>query len=267
MGDVGALALGAALGAIAIIVRQEIVLFIMGGVFVVETLSVMIQVASFKLTGQARLPHGADPSSLRAEGLEGKPGRGAVLDHHHAAGAVRPFDAEAALTVTIRHRRVVVLGLGADRAFGGALGGASRRARLGGRHARRRRRAPRSSGRSLPQVDARRPDRSPLRRCSDAELIVISPGLRQGSAADSRRGRARRRAGRRHRALRARPAARRRSCWRSPARTARRTVTALTGELLRAAGLTADDASATSASRCSMRCGARAGSRRGPTRS
>ncbi len=52
MGDVGALALGAALGAIAIIVRQEIVLAIMGGVFVVETLSVMIQVASFKLTGK-----------------------------------------------------------------------------------------------------------------------------------------------------------------------------------------------------------------------
>ena len=52
MGDGGALALGAALGAIAVIVRQEIVLFIMGGVFVVETLSVMIQVASFKLTGK-----------------------------------------------------------------------------------------------------------------------------------------------------------------------------------------------------------------------
>jgi phospho-N-acetylmuramoyl-pentapeptide-transferase len=52
MGDVGALALGAALGAIAIIVRQEIVLFIMGGVFVVETLSVMIQVVSFKTTGR-----------------------------------------------------------------------------------------------------------------------------------------------------------------------------------------------------------------------
>ena len=45
MGDVGALALGAALGTVAVIVRQEIVLFIMGGVFVVETLSVMIQVA------------------------------------------------------------------------------------------------------------------------------------------------------------------------------------------------------------------------------
>jgi len=52
MGDVGALALGAALGTVAVIVRQEIVLFIMGGVFVVETLSVMIQVASFKMTGR-----------------------------------------------------------------------------------------------------------------------------------------------------------------------------------------------------------------------
>jgi phospho-N-acetylmuramoyl-pentapeptide-transferase len=52
MGDVGALALGAALGTIAVIVRQEIVLFIMGGVFVVETLSVIVQVASFKMTGK-----------------------------------------------------------------------------------------------------------------------------------------------------------------------------------------------------------------------
>ncbi len=52
MGDVGALALGAALGIVTVIVRQEIVLIIMGGVFVVETLSVMLQVASFKLTGR-----------------------------------------------------------------------------------------------------------------------------------------------------------------------------------------------------------------------
>jgi phospho-N-acetylmuramoyl-pentapeptide-transferase len=52
MGDVGALALGAALGAVTVIVRQEIVLLIMGGVFVVETLSVMLQVASFKLIGK-----------------------------------------------------------------------------------------------------------------------------------------------------------------------------------------------------------------------
>jgi len=52
MGDVGALALGAALGVVTVIVRQEIVLVIMGGVFVVETLSVMLQVASFKLRGK-----------------------------------------------------------------------------------------------------------------------------------------------------------------------------------------------------------------------
>ena len=52
MGDIGALALGAALGVIAVIVHQEIVLFIMGGVFVMETLSVVLQVASFKLTGK-----------------------------------------------------------------------------------------------------------------------------------------------------------------------------------------------------------------------
>lgn len=58
MGDVGALSLGAALGTVAVIVRQEVVLFIMGGVFVVETLSVMLQVSYFKYTkkkyGQGR---------------------------------------------------------------------------------------------------------------------------------------------------------------------------------------------------------------------
>jgi phospho-N-acetylmuramoyl-pentapeptide-transferase len=52
MGDVGALALGAALGVVAVVVRQELVLVIMGGVFVMETVSVILQVASFKLTGR-----------------------------------------------------------------------------------------------------------------------------------------------------------------------------------------------------------------------
>ncbi|MGH6636558.1 MAG: phospho-N-acetylmuramoyl-pentapeptide-transferase [Gammaproteobacteria bacterium] len=52
MGDIGALALGAALGVVAVLVRQELVLFIMGGVFVVETVSVILQVVSFKLTGR-----------------------------------------------------------------------------------------------------------------------------------------------------------------------------------------------------------------------
>ena len=52
MGDVGALALGAALGVVAVIVRHEIVLFIMGGLFVLETVSVILQVASYRLTGR-----------------------------------------------------------------------------------------------------------------------------------------------------------------------------------------------------------------------
>jgi phospho-N-acetylmuramoyl-pentapeptide-transferase len=52
MGDVGSLALGAALGTVAILIKQEILLGIVGGVFVLEALSVIIQVASFKLTGQ-----------------------------------------------------------------------------------------------------------------------------------------------------------------------------------------------------------------------
>lgn len=52
MGDVGALALGAALGTVAVITKHEIVFFIMGGIFVLETVSVILQVASFKLTGR-----------------------------------------------------------------------------------------------------------------------------------------------------------------------------------------------------------------------
>ncbi len=52
MGDVGALALGGLLGIIAVVIRQEIVLAIMGGVFVLETVSVAMQVTSFKLTGK-----------------------------------------------------------------------------------------------------------------------------------------------------------------------------------------------------------------------
>lgn len=52
MGDIGALSLGAALGMIAVVVRQELILLLMGGVFVLETVSVILQVASFKLTGK-----------------------------------------------------------------------------------------------------------------------------------------------------------------------------------------------------------------------
>src|SRR6185369_5930730 len=64
--------------------------------------------------GQARVPHGADPSPLRAQGVEGEPGRRPLLDHHHAARAVRAFHAEAAMSgvANFAGRNTVVLGLG-----------------------------------------------------------------------------------------------------------------------------------------------------------
>ncbi len=76
MGDVGALALGGALGTVAVIVRQEIVLFIMGGVFVVETLSVMLQVGYFKYT-------------KRRYGEVRRIFRMAPLHHHFEVGGVK----------------------------------------------------------------------------------------------------------------------------------------------------------------------------------
>ena len=76
MGDVGALALGGALGTIAVIVRQEIVLFVMGGVFVAETISVMIQVAYFKYT---RRKYGEGRRIFRM----------APLHHHFEIGGVK----------------------------------------------------------------------------------------------------------------------------------------------------------------------------------
>ncbi len=79
MGDVGALALGGALGTIAVIVRQEIVLAIMGGVFVAEAISVMLQVTYFKYT---KKKYGTGRRILKM--VERNPGGGAFLDHHHA---------------------------------------------------------------------------------------------------------------------------------------------------------------------------------------
>ena len=98
MGDIGALALGAALGVIAVIVRQEIVPLIMGGVFVIETASVILQVASFKLTGKRIFRMAPHPSSLRAQGLGRAEGDRALLDHLLHAGAGGPRDAEAAMS-------------------------------------------------------------------------------------------------------------------------------------------------------------------------
>ena len=71
MGDTGSLSIGAALGTISIITKHELVLAIIGGLFVLEAVSVIVQVASFKIDRQARLPHGAAAPPFRAEGLGG----------------------------------------------------------------------------------------------------------------------------------------------------------------------------------------------------
>jgi UDP-N-acetylmuramoylalanine--D-glutamate ligase len=97
------LALGAALGTIAVIVRQEIVLAIMGGIFVVEALSVMLQVTYFKYTkkkfGQGRRLFKMAPLHHHFEKrrLEGNAGCGAFLDHHHAVVSGGSVDPEIAM--------------------------------------------------------------------------------------------------------------------------------------------------------------------------
>ena len=96
MGDVGALALGGMLGTVAIIVRQEIVLFIMGGVFVVETLSVMIQVAWFKYT---KHKYGTGRRILRM----------APLHHHFEVGGWR--ETQVVIRFWIISMMLVLVGL------------------------------------------------------------------------------------------------------------------------------------------------------------
>ena len=96
MGDVGALALGGALGTIAVIVRQEIVLFIMGGVFVAETVSVMMQVAYFKYT-------------KRRYGEGRRIFRMAPLHHHFEVGGVK--ESQVVVRFWIVTMMLVLIGL------------------------------------------------------------------------------------------------------------------------------------------------------------
>jgi phospho-N-acetylmuramoyl-pentapeptide-transferase len=96
MGDVGALALGGALGTIAVIVRQEIVLFIMGGVFVAETISVMLQVGYFKYT-------------KRRYGVGKRIFRMAPLHHHFEVGGVK--ESQVVVRFWIVTMMLVLIGL------------------------------------------------------------------------------------------------------------------------------------------------------------
>ena len=111
MGDVGALSLGGAIGTVAVLAKQELVLLIAGGIFVVETLSVIIQVYYFKLTQQAGLPHGAAASSFRARGMAGNDGGDSFLDRFDRVRAGRAQHAETPM-MELKGKRVMVVGLG-----------------------------------------------------------------------------------------------------------------------------------------------------------
>ena len=114
MGDTGSLATGGALGAVAVAVKHELVLAIIGGLFVLEAVSVIVQVASFKLTGRRVFRMAPAAPSFREDGLAGADDRDPVLDHRHDPGAGRPLDVEAAMTRTSSATpaaRVGVLGM------------------------------------------------------------------------------------------------------------------------------------------------------------
>ncbi len=98
MGDTGSLALGGMIGTIAVATKHEIVLAVIGGLFVLEAVSVIVQVAVVQADRQARVPDGAAASSLRAEGLDRAADRDPLLDHRGGPRARRPLDAEAAVS-------------------------------------------------------------------------------------------------------------------------------------------------------------------------
>ena len=87
MGDTGSLALGGALGTIAVATKHELVLAIVGGLFVLEAVSVIVQVASLPAHRQARVPHGPAASPFRTEGLGRIDGGDPLLDHRRGARA------------------------------------------------------------------------------------------------------------------------------------------------------------------------------------
>ena len=112
MGDTGSLAIGGMIGVVAICCKQELLLAVVGGVFVIEAVSVILQVLSFKLTGKRHFRHVADSSSLRAERLEGKYRDRPVLDSLGHLRAARPGHPEVAMKPDYTNKNVAVLGAG-----------------------------------------------------------------------------------------------------------------------------------------------------------
>ena len=97
MGDTGSLALGGLLGTIAVATKHEIVLAIIGGLFVLEAVSVIVQVVSFKLTGKRVFLMAPIHHHFEQTRLDRAADRDPLLDHRGRAGAGRPLHAEAAM--------------------------------------------------------------------------------------------------------------------------------------------------------------------------
>ena len=100
MGDVGSLALGGAIGCLAVMIKQEILLVLVGGLFVVEALSVIIQVASFKLTGRRVFKMSPLHHHFELVRLARDEGRRPLLDHRHHFRAAQSCNVE-----TLKMRR------------------------------------------------------------------------------------------------------------------------------------------------------------------
>ena len=98
MGDTGSLAIGGALGAISVVTKHELVLAIIGGLFVLETVSVIVQVASFKLTGRRVFRMAPLHHHFEKKGWAGADHRHPLLDHRGDPGAGRPRHLEAAVS-------------------------------------------------------------------------------------------------------------------------------------------------------------------------
>ena len=110
MGDVGSLALGGAIGTIAVIIKQELLLPLIGGVFVVEALSVILQVGSYKLRGKRIFKMAPLHHHFELDRLEGVQDHHSFLDRRPVAGLVCSHHVEAEITVQIAGRRVLVVG-------------------------------------------------------------------------------------------------------------------------------------------------------------
>ena len=103
MGDTGSLALGGALGTVAVLIKREFWLVLVGGVFVAEALSVMIQVASFKLWGRRVFRMAPLHHHFELLGLGRVARRAALLHRRRAARPALALDAQAAMTIDARH--------------------------------------------------------------------------------------------------------------------------------------------------------------------